>query len=221
VAVDHQRRFAALGPGAFELGELDLDREHAGHAARVAHRMGDEEAGHAGGGADGEELARAARERGAEIGAEGVVLADEGIRAPPVARRQRVAVGADQVQHGRAGARVDVLEQGIGLRAQTGIVRSGEQRRQHRMAGEHRGQALEAQQLGVEAGRQQGEALPGMARDLVHTGGEPPRVNRPQHDDGEGERQQHAQGTKHGTARCAVHRVALSGPLRRGTRAAR
>ncbi|MNZ78792.1 hypothetical protein D3C78_973800 [compost metagenome] len=118
VAVGDQQGARLADPAALQLLHLQLEHHHAARrAAFVAHQPGEEVAGHPGGHADREVAATAQAQGVLEVGAEGIVVADEAGRVVPVAGGDGLAAGVEQVEHRRAGLGVEALQAQVELLA--------------------------------------------------------------------------------------------------------
>src|SRR5471032_828911 len=139
-AVGQHDGVVAAAPGAFEVGQADLHRHHAGDRAAgravAVHRLRDEVAGLAGAGADAVEAPRPAMQRGIEIRTIGKVLADEAQRLVPVAGAYGQAVAVHHVDGAHLGLLLDGLQR---------AVEAGDRRRIGRMRQRFDQVGLEAQ----------------------------------------------------------------------------
>ncbi len=157
VGIAEQDQVRPLAPLLLQRQQLELDHQGAEQAALlVAHRLGQEVAGHAGGDADAEEAAVVLRREPAEIRAEAVVVADVAVRPAPVAGGDGVAAPVEQGQGGGGGGAVDALQLEVELRLPRRVEPALQRSAQFRVQRQHRRQGAVVldqglQGIGIEA----------------------------------------------------------------------
>lgn len=151
LGVAGQNQIGSLVPLSFQVGEFQLDHDRAEKGTVPgAHRVRQEVARYPADHADRVETPRALGDGLAEIRAETVVVTDIAGRQVPVARRHRQSGAVEQFQGRGAGGPVDAFQLEVQALLQLVVDRPGQRRAQFGIQRQHRRQAAEALDQGLQ-----------------------------------------------------------------------